>query len=157
MMQRQQKPPLDKIRLLGMGRWAPVKKDTLDALAAEIVHNYRSGFAVVGIASVDVDDAVDFASSLAAALEDAGRRVRVVRLDLDSATIPSRIDDDADMLNIVTGSVTTKPSIVSQFHFTIWLENADAHGLDRTARAAASAIVDISDAEHPRRVFADSC
>jgi hypothetical protein len=43
----------------------------------------------------------------------------------------------------------------SKYNFTIWLD----HGItaDRDARTIASAIIDVSDPEHPRRVFADAC
>src|SRR5690348_5730526 len=42
-----------------------------------------------------------------------------------------------------------------EYNYTIWLD--DGSSTDRVARTTASAIVDVTDPEHPRRVFADSC
>jgi uridine kinase len=58
---------------------------------------------------------------------------------------------------LITGAAATDPSLAGHWNYSVWLEDSAAHGIDRTTRAAASAIVDVTDPEHPRRVFADSC
>ena len=130
-----------------MARWAPLKQDTLDALAAEISHNYGTGFALVGISGAD---APAFAAELADSFGD--RPVRVAAID--AAPLPVRTDEP-DTLVLVTGAVTSDPALAGHWNYTVFLE--DRNRLDRTTRAAASAIVDVTDPEHPRRSFADSC
>jgi hypothetical protein len=128
--------------------WAPLKKDTLDALAAEILHNYGSGSALVAITATDEDTATAFARDLGASLEDAGRSVA---FQSGANTVPPRTDDT---LTLVTGAVTTDAAATGHWNYLVWLENGS---IERTTRAAASAIVDVTDPDHPRRVFADSC
>jgi hypothetical protein len=129
-----------------MAHWAPLKQDTLDALAGEISQNYGSGFALVAITGEDADVATSFATDLAASFGD--RPTRVVQAD--SRPLPAR-SDNPDPIFFVKGAATAEKE---NFNFTVWLES---DRIDRTTRAAASAIVDVSDPDHPRRVFADSC
>jgi uridine kinase len=135
-----------------MAQWAPLKKDTLDALASEIMHNYGSGFALVAISAVDTATATTFASDLGDSLEAAGRTV--LSYVLDGPDLPAR---DEGTMFLITGAAATDPSLAGHWNYSVWLEDSAAHGIDRTTRAAASAIVDVTDPEHPRRVFADSC
>jgi len=125
--------------------WAPLKKDTLDALAAEILHNYRTGSALVAVRAADEDVATAFARELSVSLEDAGRSVEFVS---GANAVPARVDG---ALTLVTGQATADSA---HFNYVIWLENGS---IDRGRRAAASAIVDVTDPDVPRRVFADSC
>ena len=53
-----------------MARWHPEKKDVLDALAAEILHNYGKGRAIVAIDGMDGAGKTHFADDLAIALTD---------------------------------------------------------------------------------------
>ncbi len=129
-----------------MAHWAPLKQDTLAALAAEISQNYGSGFALVAITAENPDVAAPFAADLAVSFGE--RPTSVVALDVPP--LPKRAENP-DTLFLVTGAVTADPE---SFNFTVWLES---DRIDRTTRAAASAIVDVIDPEHPRRVFADSC
>ena len=135
-----------------MAKWAPLKKDTLDALASEIMHNYGSGFALVAISAVETETATSFASELGDSLEAAGRTVSATVVD--GPDLPAR---DEGTMYLVTGTAATDPALAGHWNYSIWLEDRDANGIDRTTRAAASAIVDVTDPEHPRRVFADSC
>ena len=125
--------------------WAPLKKDTLDALAAEILHNYATGSALVAVSAADEDVATAFARDLGGALEDAGR---AVSFQSGANSVPPRVDDT---LTLVTGQATASSEF---FNYVIWLESGS---IDRGTRAAASAIVDVTDPDVPRRVFADSC
>lgn len=129
-----------------MAHWAPLKQDTLDALAAEISQNYGSGFALVAITAENPDVAASFATDLAGSFGDRPTRV----IAADGPPLPSRTDNP-DTIVFVTGAATAD---AENFNFTVWLES---DRIDRTTRAAASAIVDVTDPEHPRRLFADSC
>lgn len=55
-----------------MIRWAPQKADVLDAVAAEVLHNYRRGRVAVGIDGDDPEVTAPFAVALAEALRRAG-------------------------------------------------------------------------------------
>ena len=125
--------------------WAPLKKDTLDALAAEILHNYGTGSALVAVSAADEDVATSFARDLGGAVEDAGR---TIAFQSGANTVPARVEGT---LTLVTGRATAS---AEHFNYVIWLESGS---IERGTRAAASAIVDVTDPDVPRRVFADSC
>ncbi len=52
-----------------MARWAPQKKDTLEALADEILHNYGRGRAIVGVDGRRESGMSEFAEALAGVLQ----------------------------------------------------------------------------------------
>lgn len=58
-----------------MARWQPEKRDVLEALAAEILHNYGSGRVIVAVDGNSGADTAGFADDLATVLRDGGRRV----------------------------------------------------------------------------------
>ncbi|WP_167043738.1 uridine kinase [Salinibacterium sp. ZJ454] len=58
-----------------MATWAPAKRDILDALAAEILHNYGKGRAIVAIDGIDGAGTTEFADDLATAFKRAGHAV----------------------------------------------------------------------------------
>ena len=64
-----------------MTRWAPQKADVLDALAAEVLHNYGHGRVAVGIDGDDPAVSAEFALAFAEALRRAGRDAVVAHLD----------------------------------------------------------------------------
>jgi uridine kinase len=64
-----------------MTKWAPLKTDTLDALAAEILHNYGKGRVIVAVDGVDGAGKTHFADALAESLRRAGHSV--VRASID--------------------------------------------------------------------------
>ncbi|SMH35006.1 uridine kinase [Rathayibacter oskolensis] len=55
-----------------MTKWAPQKADVLDALAAEVLHNYARGRVAVGIDADDPEVSAAFSADLADALRRAG-------------------------------------------------------------------------------------
>lgn len=133
-----------------MNRWVPLKTDVLDALADEVLHNYGRGRAVV---AVDGHAASVFADEFAAAMAAKGRTVE--RVTLDSAAGPAvPAGRDSDAMLIVDGDALLRPGLRGNWNFSVWL---DGGSVDRDSRLSAGAIVDNSDADHPRRVFADSC
>jgi uridine kinase len=57
-----------------MARWQPAKKDVLDALAAEILHNYGKGRVIVGVDGASGSGASGVADDLAVTLREGGRK-----------------------------------------------------------------------------------
>ena len=57
-----------------MARWQPAKKDVLDALAAEILHNYGKGRVIVGVDGDSGSGASGVADDLAVTLREGGRK-----------------------------------------------------------------------------------
>lgn len=182
--------------------WAPVKRDVLDALADDFLHNYARGrtlFAVDGGA-----DTKQFADAFAERLGRGGhavfrasiadfqrpralrtdayrdgydyalfRRVLVEPFKLGGSTgfqltgfdaardVPTESDwktGPQDATLVVDGEFLNRPELRGLWNFSVWIES-DPEGayLAENPRAAATAIMDDSDPDHPRRVFADSC
>jgi hypothetical protein len=131
-----------------MATWHPLKKDTIDALAAEILQNNPTGrLAVDGEPG---SGEREFAENLAVALRDAGRTVTVA---------DTNEDFDTDLL-LVAGERLQVPELAGTWRFAIWLEGGEpdeAYDRDVKPRARANAIIDNRDPERPRRRFADSC
>lgn len=138
-----------------MTRWQPLKTDVIAALVDDISHNYGAGRATVSVASGNPAAAEVFADLLAAAFESSGRAA--ARSTLVEAALPERTDATADSLLVVSGPTVTDPALRGAFNYGVWLDDRTDERRDRTARAAASAIIDNTDPEHPHRVFTDSC
>ena len=137
--------------------WAPAKKDVLDELAAEILHNYGAGRAVVAVDAADAATSSEFADDLAGALQDAGRNVERASV-ASTASVgtdlvqPFKADrNGGDALLLIDGVDLHDPSVAGLWNYLVWLAP------DRLHQQPASALVDVSDPDHPRRIFADSC
>ena len=219
-----------------MERWAPAKKDTLEALAGEILHNYGRGRAIVAVDGIDGSGKTTFADGLAAAITATGHsafrasiddfhRPRVERhargtdspegfyldsfdystfrrvligpfrmggstafvtksfdLATDTAVQPKWRSGPANALLIVDGIFLNRPELRGLWNYSVWLDVPRAIADERlvgrdgvgavgpryeggrslywaeaSPKNSATAIIDNSDVEHPRRVFADSC
>ncbi|MDM4762636.1 hypothetical protein QT381_06415 [Galbitalea sp. SE-J8] len=128
-----------------MARWAPQKQDVLDALATEITTVYPDR-AIIAILADDPAESAAFGRDLADAIDAAGR----------AATVASTFDGaSADAVTIVTGPVARDETNLTRSHVQVWLD----HGRDedRALRRSIGIVLDVSDPEHPRRRFADSC
>ncbi|MEO6532439.1 MAG: uridine kinase [Pseudolysinimonas sp.] len=224
-----------------MARWAPERRDTLHALAEELLQNYSHGRVVVGVDGADGAGKTVFADDFASELRSLGHQVfrasmddfhqpralryakgrdsaegfyadsfnysafrrvllgpfrmagstgfqvkffdlrRDVAFDADWATGP------ADAILIVDGLFLQRPELAGIWNFVVWLDAPDEVRRQRmiardgshpefdeprgqrylgaqelyqrevSPGAAASAIIDNTDHDHPRRVFADSC
>ncbi|NQX11458.1 hypothetical protein HQQ80_07465 [Microbacteriaceae bacterium VKM Ac-2855] len=64
-----------------MTKWAPAKRDVLDALATEILHNYGRGRAIVAIDGDVAAESGAFADDLATSLRAAGHAAFAAHLD----------------------------------------------------------------------------
>jgi uridine kinase len=70
------------------------------------------------------------------------------------AAEPRWVTGPADALLLVDGPGLNVPELAGLWNYSVWV-TADAHrgGL----RARATSVVDVTDPEHPRRVFDDAC
>lgn len=224
-----------------MARWAPERRDTMKALAEELLLHYAHGRVVVAVDGADGAGKSEFADDLATELRSMGHSVFRASMDdfhrpralryakgresaqgfyEDSYDYPSfrRVllgpfrmagstgfstaffdlkrdvefesrweTGPADAILIVDGLFLLRPELKGIWNFTIWLDAPDEVRRDRmierdgshpesdsplgkrysggqelyqreaAPRTAASAIIDNSDYDHPRRQFADSC
>jgi uridine kinase len=197
-----------------MASWTPQKRDVLDALADEFLHNYGKGRTLLAVDGVD--GAEQFADALAERMGRGGHSVfrasmdrfqkpRAMRLarGADSAETYYRDTFDYELFRrvlvqpfklggstgfvtaafdaerdaqiemdwktgpqdatlIVDGAFLNRPELRGLWNFSVWLEVAAAgeqplYAAEAKPREQATAIMDISDPEHPRRLFADSC
>ncbi|WP_285063595.1 hypothetical protein [Frigoribacterium sp. ME-P-080] len=74
--------------------------------------------------------------------------------DADRAVESAWVTGPADAVLLVDGTDLARPGLAGLWHYRVWV-TADDSRLD--ARARASAVVDNSDREHPRRRFDDAC
>ena len=219
-----------------MARWQTEKKDTLDALAAEIVALYAGGRVVVAIDGIDGAGKTHFANDLAVVLTATGRSVfrasiddfhrsqaerhargadspdgfyrdsfdystfrRVLlepfRMGGSTAFVTAAFDHSRDLpvqskwrtgpkdaILVLDGIFLNRPELAGLWNYSVWLDVprdiAEQRMLDRDGptenteryrggqdlylsevnpRATASSMIDNSDFDHPRRIFADSC
>jgi len=200
-----------------MARWAPQRRDTIRALADELLQNYSHGRILVGIDGADGSGKTVFADDLATELRSRGheafrasmddfqrpralryaqgrhsadgfyedsfdysafRRVLLGPFRLAGSTgfqlrffdlkrdVPFDADwttGPADAFLIVDGLFLLRPELAGIWNFSVWLDApTDGLGQERyqrevSPRTAASAIIDNTDHDHPRRIFADSC
>ncbi len=224
-----------------MARWAPERRDTIRALAEELLQNYSRGRIVVAIDGADGAGKSVFADDFATELRSLGHTVfrasmddfhrphalryakgrysaegfyedsfdysafrRVLLepfrlagstgfqtaffdLERDVAFEAKWETGPADAFLIVDGLFLLRPELKGIWNFSVWLDAPDEVRRERmivrdgshpefdepreqrclgaqdryqreaAPRTAASAIVDNSDYDHPRRVFADSC
>jgi uridine kinase len=145
-----------------MARWAPERSDTIHTVSEELLQNYPRGRVVVAIDGSDPAITSAFADDLAGDLRTGGRRVErasatersndpdAIRAEL---TAPFRKDRDTDAVLIVDGQSLLEAGLKGLWNFSVRLDSRIAS----SDRAEATAIVNVDDPEHPRRVFADSC
>ena len=200
-----------------MARWAPQRRDTIRALADELLQNYSHGRILVGIDGADGSGKTVFADDLATELRSRGheafrasmddfQRPRALRYAQGRDSADGFYDDafdysafrrvllgpfrlagstgfqlrffdlkrdvpfdadwttgPADAFLIVDGLFLLRPELAGIWNFSVWLD-APTDGLaqeryqrEASPRTAASAIIDNTDHDHPRRIFADSC
>ncbi|MET3769927.1 uridine kinase [Marisediminicola sp. UYEF4] len=69
----------------------------------------------------------------------------------------------ADAILLVDGVFLNRPELAGLWNYSVWLDSGAGRAAnplyesEAHPRAAAVAIIDNADAEHPRRVFADAC
>ena len=202
-----------------MAQWTPLKRDTLDSLADEFLHNYATGRTLRAVDGLDGAGTKPFADALAERLGRGGhavfrasidrfhrpaaeretrgadsgegyyrdsfdydlfRRVLVEPFRMAGSTgfVTAAFDVErdqplemqwqtgpADATLIVDGAFLHRPELRGLWNWSIWLETSPTaatsaemiYVTQAKPRTRASAIVDNTEVEHPRRVFADSC
>ena len=134
--------------------------DVWTDIAAEFLHLYPRGTRLLAVAGADAGRSRRAADDLAAALTAAGQSVeRVHSDDVDSAALrdvvisPFRANDTAGTVLIVSGpAALLAPEARGMWNFTLWQLAGDEQ-----PHTIASALVDVTDPEHPTRRFADYC
>jgi uridine kinase len=201
-----------------MATWAPQRKDTLAALAEEILHNYGRGRVIVAVDGPDGAHRAEFANELAEAIKvkshaafrasmidfsrpraereqrgaesaegayrdsfDYSVLARVLiepfRLGGSAAFVtaafdvsrdtqrePKWLSGPDDAILVIDGPYLNRPELAGFWNYSVWVdasvEPSAAEQLyvrEVGPRTRATAIVDNTDTEHPRRSFADSC
>ena len=201
-----------------MAIWAPQRKDTLAALADEILHNYSRGRVIVAIDGPEGAHRVEFANELAEAIRaksHAAFRASMVNFSRPRAERESRGADSAegayrdsfdhsvlarvliepfrmggstafvtaafdvsrdaqiepkwltgpgDAILVIDGPYLNRPELAGLWNYSVWVDAAveptgaqQLYASEVGPRTRATAIVDNTDIEHPRRSFADSC
>lgn len=131
-----------------------------DEIAAEFLHLYKRGGRLLAVAGADAERSRLAADGLAAALAAAGQTVEQAHTAdgdeqriRDDVIAPFREDPRTDRVVIVSGPA----SLLSLTARGLWNFSAWQLAGDEQPHTAASAIVDLTDPEHPTRRFADYC
>jgi len=85
-------------------------------------------------------------------------------VDRDAKIQPKWLTGPADAVLVIDGPFLNRPELRGQWNYSLWLSGAaepvpgaELYLASADPAAAASALIDDTDPEHPRRVFADSC
>lgn len=219
-----------------MAQWTPLKRDVLDSIADDFLHNYGKGRTLLAVDGIDGAGKRPFADDLAQRLGRGGHavfRASIDRFHRPRAERYARGEDSADAYYrdsfnydlfrrvliepfrmggsagfvteafdverdqqiemdwktgpqdatlIVDGAFLNRPELRGLWNYSIWLEADEERAAERlfqldgpagrsprypggqalylaeaNPRSRATAIVDNTDPDHPRRVFADSC
>ncbi|MEY2847488.1 MAG: hypothetical protein RI885_153 [Actinomycetota bacterium] len=134
-----------------MAQWRPAKRDTLEALAGEIIHNYARGGLLVAVDGGRAAATSTFADELAAVLSES--RSDVLRVGIDDVRSAAR-----GALVVADGHFLARADVAGSWHFLVWVDEPGTTSTGRTAsRTKADALIDNRDPEHPMRVFLDAC
>jgi hypothetical protein len=148
-----------------MARWAPEETDTMAAIAAEVIAQVGTNRTVVGIDGQDGTDLEHVAAALVAGFEQHGisamaaaapsSDVDVLRSDL---VTPFRTTGAGDGVLVVHGHGVLGQGARALWRWSMWVEQESGR-LERRAdvKIAASAVLDVTDPEHPRREWNDAC
>jgi hypothetical protein len=131
----------------------------LDSVVDEFLHSYSRGSRLIAVSSPDRDRSAAFAASLTAALTARGITTTSVVPDApDADTLRSRVvgpfrSTRENAVLVVAGDAgLLDDTRRGMWHFSIWLMAGD-----ETPHTAATALVDVTDPQHPFRQFADYC
>ena len=139
--------------------------ELLNSVIDEFLHSYAHGSRLVAVSSPDRDRSAAFAAQLAAAFTARGITATAVTPDAaDAADAADAVTLRAEVVGPFRGARENAVLIVAgdadllddtrrgMWHFSLWLMAGD-----ETPHTAASALVDVTDPQHPFRQFADYC
>lgn len=142
-----------------MTTWAPQKRDTVGALATEILHNYSKGRVLVAVDGPDAEAAAVFADDLAAAIRETGHAGARASIDDYAARVQASdwTEGPADALMVVDGVLEGHADLSGLWNYAVWVVGYEVGDRSPAGRTRATAVIDNSDPEHPRRLFDDAC
>lgn len=133
--------------------------ELLNSIIEEFLHSYARGSRLIAVSSPDRERSAAFAAQLAAAFTARGITA--------TSELPDAPDADALRSEVVGPFRSARENAVlvvagdagllddtrrGMWHFSIWLMAGD-----ETPHTAATALVDVTDPQHPFRQFADYC
>ncbi|MGO4536010.1 hypothetical protein [Leifsonia sp. 2MCAF36] len=143
-------------------------------VAAEFLQHYGRGPRFVAVTGVPAADPARVADHLAAALREAGQEAE--RASVASGSEPDAFREDVvvpfrsrDAVLVVDGSGLLSPAFRGFWNFSVWVEHDPERSPDWSfvttgqkdplgaPREVASVLLDDTDPERPRRLWADSC
>ncbi|MGN7189726.1 hypothetical protein [Curtobacterium sp. MCBA15_004] len=148
-----------------MARWAPQETDTYAEIAGEVIAQVGTNRAVVGVDGQDGVDLERVAAGLVAGFARYGvsamaaaapsSDVDVLRSDV---VTPFRTTGAGDGVLVVHGHGLLAPGARGLWRWSLWAEQETGR-LERRAdvKIAASAVLDVTDPDHPRREWNDAC
>ncbi|MRG59182.1 hypothetical protein GE115_04765 [Agromyces sp. CFH 90414] len=140
------------------------RRELIDGVAAEFLHNSPRARRLVAVGATDAARSTRFADDLAAVLAAQGQRVARRSVgDADEATLrrdtiePFRagaLDDasDADTVLVVDGTALLHDATRGIWHFSVWVLAGD-----ELPDSGANVIVDATEEDAPTRYFYDYC
>jgi hypothetical protein len=148
-----------------MARWAPQETDTMAAIAAEAIAQVGTNRTVIGVDGQDGTDLERVAAALVTGFEQHGiSAMAAAAPSADQDTLrsdlvtPFRTTGAGDGVLIVHGRGILAPGVRTLWRWSLWVEQESGR-LERRAdvKIAASAVLDVTDPEHPRREWNDAC
>jgi hypothetical protein len=148
-----------------MARWAPQEIDTMAAIASEVIAQVGTNRTVVAVDGQDGLDLERVAAALVAGFEQHGVHAMAAAAPSNDAdtlradlVTPFRTTGAGDGVLVVHGAGLLAPGTRSLWRWSLWVEQ-EAGRLERRAdvKIAASAVLDVTDPEHPRREWNDAC
>jgi hypothetical protein len=148
-----------------MARWAPQETDTMAAIAAELIAQAGTNRTVVGIDGAGGVDLERVAAALVAALGShdvtamsaAAPSTDADRLR-DEVVGPFRSTGEGAGVLVVHGPGLLGAATRSLWRWSLWVEpDGDRAEASADGKAQASAVLDVTDPDHPRRNWNDAC
>ncbi|WP_058726533.1 hypothetical protein [Curtobacterium luteum] len=148
-----------------MARWAPQETDTMAAIAAEVIAQVGTNRTVVGIDGQPGTDLEHVAAALVAGFEHHGVSAMAAAAPSASAdqlrsgvVAPFRSTGEGPGVLVVHGHGVLDPGVRGLWRWSLWVEQEEGR-LERRAdvKIAASAVLDVTDPDHPRREWNDAC
>ena len=148
-----------------MARWAPEETDTMAAIANEVIAQVGTNRTVIGIDGQDGVDLEHVAAALVVGFEQHGVSAMAAAApsaDVDElrsgVVTPFRTTGAGDGVLVVHGHGVLGVGARGLWRWSMWVEHESGR-LERRAdvKIAASAVLDVTDPDHPRREWNDAC